>query len=96
MQLSGLNMTTGAGNVELTLPDEGDYAVTISGGVGNFEITVPQGMEARVEIDGVAARELPGRFTKLQDGVWETAGYGSAADRATIHVSAGLGNITIR
>ncbi len=96
MSLSGLDMTTGAGNVALTLPDEGDYAVTISGGVGNFEIAVPQGMEARVEIDGVAAREVPGRFVKLQDGVWETEGYDSAVDRATIHVSAGLGNVTIR
>lgn len=96
MQLSSLDMTTGAGNVELTLPEEGDYAVTISGGVGNFEIDVPPGLEARVEIDGMAVRELPDRFTKLQDGVWATAGYDSATDRATIRVSAGMGNVTIR
>jgi hypothetical protein len=94
--LSSLDMTTGAGNVDLSLPDAGNYAATISGGVGNFEIAVPPGMAARIEIDGMTARELPDRFTKIQDGVWQTAGYDTAADRATIHISAGLGNVTIR
>ena len=36
------------GSVRLTLPDQGDYPVTIKSGVGDVRINVPSGMDARI------------------------------------------------
>ena len=102
MDLSALDMTElviegGVGALDVTLPEAGDYDVSIDGGIGSFDIRIPSSVEARLEVDaGLTSTNVPGRFEKVSDGVWETDGYGSAGDQALIRVSAGIGSINFR
>lgn len=102
MDLRELDLTTleiegGVGALELTLPEAGEYDVNVDGGIGSFDITIPPGVEARLEVDsGLTSTDIPSRFDKIEDGVWETDGYGSAEAQALIRVSAGIGSINFR
>lgn len=101
LDLSDLNLQTlevhsGAGSLTLLLPETGDYTVTIDAGIGAIDIEVPSSLEARLDYDGISIVDVNPQFDKLEDGIWETDGYSTALDRATININTGPGAITIR
>jgi len=97
IELSSLKVNSGVGSLTVILPANGDFTVTIEAGVGGVKLTVPRSLEARVEYDGgLASFDIPDRFDKVGDDVWETDGYSGATNRALINVSAGVGSVDIR
>lgn len=97
LTLSELNLDGGVGNFEVFLPDSGDYEVTVDVGVANVEITIPPGVEARLQLDrGLSTLDVPSRFERVSEGVWETSGYGDAENQVLLDVNVGVSNLEIR
>ena len=97
MQLRRLDVRTGAGRVEIDLPNAaGQTTVNIEGGAGEVIARVPAGVAARVSgvavLGGLEVDE--GRFTRVGDG-WQSPDYESAANRVEIAVRFGAGRVQI-
>lgn len=93
-------LDVGNGGVDLTLPTGGRPEVEVDGGNGSLNLYLPAGMEARVEFeDGDGGVSVDGRFSLVEgdrdEGVYETAGYESAADRVLIRIDGGNGSVRV-
>lgn len=103
LALTGLNVDSGVGNVDVMLPttDE-EYLVDIDGGVGSISITLPEGIEVQIDAKiGVGNMNLPSILNRVDgnddgDGIWETEGYRSASTKITIKFNGGVGSLTVR
>jgi hypothetical protein len=94
--LNSLQVKAGVGSVKIVLPDQGIFEVSIDAGVGSIDLTVPRGLEARIEYDGgLSSLNVPDRFSKKSDRVWETDGYSGATNHTQIKVNAGIGEVNI-
>ena len=102
LQVADFDFDQGSGETSLTLPVSGKVECTINLGSGKLDITLSEGMAARVDLDKGSGNFRPGpRFELVRgkergDGVWETDGYSTAADRISINIDMGSGDITIR
>ncbi|MDH7487792.1 MAG: DUF5668 domain-containing protein [Anaerolineae bacterium] len=106
LDLSGLRVADfrldlGSGETRLKLPASGDMSCSMDLGSGGLDITLPEGMAARVELDKGSGDFRPGpRFQLVRgkergDGVWETAGYATAANRVSMEIDMGSGLVSI-
>lgn len=91
---------SGSGSAKWTLPADGNGRYEFDTGSGSIKIAVPQGVEARIDIDsGSGSFSADSRFVLISgdddNGVWQTAGYGSADERLDIEIDAGSGSVTI-
>lgn len=96
-QLRRLDVHTGAGRVELDLPNAaGKTAVLIEGGAGVVIVRVPEGVAARVSgvavLGGLEVDE--GRFARVGDG-WQSDEFETAANRVDLAVRFGAGRVQI-
>lgn len=88
VQISRATINAGASDLTVTLPKpSGNVPMTISGGASSLTLIVPAGVEYAVTTKGV--------MHSVQ-GVTQSAGYTTAADRVTIEVSIAAGSVTIR
>lgn len=95
--LRRLDLHTGAGRVELDLPNAaGKTAVLIEGGAGVVIVRVPEGVAARVSgvavLGGLEVDE--GRFARVGDG-WQSDEFETAANRVDLAVRFGAGRVQI-
>lgn len=96
IKLTSLKIDTGVGAVTVILPASGDLNVIVQTGVGAVTIRVPKALEGQITYDGgLSSLHAPDRFDKIDDRRWQTAGYGSAKDRVTMKVSAGIGSVDV-
>jgi len=103
LDLSGLKVTdldidSGASSTELTLPAAaGDTHVDIDTGASSLKIHVPQGVAARIRVkSGVASVNIAAaRFPRQDGGLYLSADYPTAANKADITIDAGVGSIEI-
>jgi len=95
----------GVGDADLTIEPGADVILDIDGDVGSIVIHLPDGAEARVEADtDVGSVELPSGLRQMEGspafvgvrGVWETAGYASAASRILIVFNGDVGDLIVR
>jgi hypothetical protein len=92
----------GSGHTTLTLPSSGKVEASLDLGSGGLDITLPGSMEAQVELDKGSGDFRPGPRFKLErgresgDSTWETDNFDGAADRISIEIDMGSGDITIR
>ena len=102
LRVADLHLDLGSGETTLMLPASEEVECTIDGGSGGLDITLPDSMAARVRLDKGSGDFRPGprlqlvRGNERGDGTWETDGYDTAADRISIKIDMGSGNITIR
>ncbi|HEU5288648.1 MAG TPA: DUF5668 domain-containing protein [Candidatus Limnocylindria bacterium] len=88
VRTSRATINAGASDLTVTLPKpSGNVPMTISGGASSLTLIVPAGVEYAVTTKGV--------MHSVQ-GVTQSAGYATAADRVTIEVSIAAGSVTIR
>lgn len=86
VQLSGANVSIGAGHLELALPrPSGEVEVRISAGASGIDLRLPAGAESRVSATGLTSVH----------GVGQTPGYATARDRLTILVSGGATSVNV-
>lgn len=89
------------GSMRFSLPESGEQVMNVESGNGSITLFLPTNMEARIEFDeGNGGINVDGsRFSLVRgdddDGVYETANYGTAADRITLEVDSGNGSISI-
>ncbi len=98
LKVSDLDIDTGASTTEVTLPAAAGYTnVDIDTGASTVKIHIPAGVAARIHVKtGVAAVNVDStRFPRLDNGIYQSADYAGAANRADIAVDAGVGSIDI-
>jgi hypothetical protein len=103
LDLSSLNIVrarleTGASASHVTAPARGASLLDIDAGAASIDIRVPEGTQARIRLkDGVTSVDIDtSRFTRLDGGLYQSAGYDQAANRVDINIEAGFGAITIK
>jgi predicted membrane protein len=94
-------ISSGVGEVRVTIEDGASVTLNISGGVGSTFIDVPNSAAVRLDASsGLGGVNVPGSFARVSgennDGTWETAGFASASARITIVYNGGVGGLTIR
>ncbi len=95
LRATDVQVSTGVGQTVLTLPASGTVQADVNGGVGQTIIYIPAGMAARVDVQhGLGDVSVSGDFTG-EDGVYTSAGYGTAENRVDLEVNGGVGNIVI-
>jgi hypothetical protein len=98
LQLKELNVEAGVGHMDVLFPAEGDrMTARIQGGVGELVLRIPESVAARVRVEGgLGGKQLSSRFHQAGDGTYETAGYGSAANRLDVVVEGGVGSLRVQ
>lgn len=91
-------LKTGASNTHLTLPAQADNTlVDIEAGAASIDVRVPSSVAARIRIkEGISALNIdPVRFPRGDGGLYQSADYDKATNRAEINIQAGVGKIDI-
>ncbi|MBT8224993.1 MAG: hypothetical protein HKP61_11795 [Dactylosporangium sp.] len=99
-KLSGVDLASGAGEIELSLPKAtGTLAVKLTGGAGKFTVHLAKDLPVQVKIDGAGAgvvtidgqtKNAVKAGTELAPSEWA-----SATDRYTVEASAGVSNLVV-
>ena len=99
LKVVDLDIDTGASSTEVTLPaNAGNTRVDIDTGASSLNVRVPTGVAARIRIkSGVASVNVDSnRFPRIEGGLYQSADYATAANRADITIDAGVGSIEIK
>jgi hypothetical protein len=94
---SRVELKTGASSSNVTMPAQGVSFLDVEAGAASVNIHVPDGTAARIRIreEVNSVHVDTHRFPRLDTGLYQSADYESAANRAEIHVEAGLGSVTV-
>lgn len=99
LKVTDLDLNTGASTTEIILPaSAGNTHVDIDTGASTLKITIPVGVAARIQTKtGLATVSVDSnRFPPMGGGLYQSADYASAINRAEISIDAGLGTIEIK
>ena len=94
-----LDIDTGASSTEVTLPaNAGSTLVDIDSGASSVKISIPTGVAARIRVKtGIASVNIDSnRFPPQGGGLYQSADYATAANRADITIDTGVGSVDIR
>jgi hypothetical protein len=94
-----LDIDTGASSTEVNLPaNAGNTLVDVDSGAASLSLRVPTGVAARIRIkSGLASINVDSaRFPRLDGGIYQSADYATAANRADITLETGVGSVDIR
>jgi hypothetical protein len=98
LKVVGLEIDTGASSTELSLPvNAGNTLVDIQSGAAALKVHVPAAVAARIKVkSGVASINVDSnRFPRLDGGLYQSADYATAANRAEINIDTGVGSVEI-
>lgn len=86
----------GASAMDVKLGDlYANTKVKVKAGVADINLSIPQGSGCRIVTKtGLSSRDFKG-FTKISQGVYETQGYNSAANKINIEFEGGLANFNV-
>ena len=93
--LSGLNLHTGVGSMNVELP-AGDYSADLSCGVGKIVLTLPENAAVRIYADSGLGNTTANSHYQLVDGYYVSAAFSESAPFATITISTGIGSIVLQ
>jgi hypothetical protein len=98
LKVTDLKVSTGASKTDLTLPaNAGSTMVKVELGAASLDMLVPQGVAARIRAEhGAAAIEIDTARFPYSNGIYESADYSSAQNKADIKIEAGAGKVTVR
>jgi hypothetical protein len=95
LELTGLHVNGGVGEVVVTLPETGGYSASFDLGVGATRIRIPEGVAASIRIDnGIGSVNVNGDFVRSGER-YQTPGFDQARDRVEMTVDGGIGAITV-
>jgi len=95
--VKSLDVKSGSGALNVTLPDGGDYEAKLEADLGAVTVTLPDSLEARFDIS-VDLGKVSADNNRLKSAGadrWETDGYATATNRATVTIKSGSGSVTI-
>jgi hypothetical protein len=99
LKVIDLDIDTGASSTEVTLPaNAGNTRVDIDTGASSLNVRIPTGVAARIRVkSGVASVNVDSnRFPRVDGGLYQSADYATAANRADITIDTGVGSVEIR
>ena len=88
-----------ASSTKVSLPaNAGNTRVDIDSGASSLILHVPSGVAARIRVkSGIASINIDSnRFPRQEGGLYESADYASAANRADITIDTGVGSVEIK
>lgn len=98
LQVTDLNVETGASSAEITLPAHASLTrVQISSGVSAVKVCIPEGVAARIRTQtGLAAVNVnPNRFPSQGGGIYQSPDFTTADNRIELEVESGVGAVDI-
>lgn len=97
LKVTDLKVSTGASKTDVTLPaNAGMTTVKVELGAASFDMVVPQGVAARIRSEhGAAAIEIDTARFPYSNGIYESADYSSAQNKADIKIEAGAGRVAV-
>jgi hypothetical protein len=99
VQLTELNMDTGASSSNIKLPSEVPFCkVDIDSGAASVVIEVPEGVAALINVDDSfgSINIDTTRFLPVGSKMYQSADYATAERRAELRVQTGAGSITVK
>ncbi len=98
LKVTDLKVSTGASKTDLTLPvSAGMTTVKVELGAASLDMVVPQGVAARIRAEhGVAAIEIDTARFPYSNGIYESADFSLAQNKADILIQAGAGKVAVR
>ena len=98
VQATHVELSTGASSSNVTLPARGASFLEVESGAASVNIRVPEATAARIRVkEGVSAINVDtNRFPRLDSGLYQSADFDTAADRAEINIESGLGSVTVK
>lgn len=98
VKVTDLRLNTGANKTDLLLPaNAGKTDVRVELGAASLDIVVPQGVAARIRAEqGVSAIQIDTSRFSYSNGIYESADFSSAPNKADIMIQAGAGRVTVR
>ncbi len=99
LKVVDLDIDTGASSTEVILPaNAGNTRVDIDTGASSLNVRIPMGVAGRIRVkSGVAAVNVDSnRFPRVEGGLYQSADYATAANRADITIDAGVGSIEVK
>jgi hypothetical protein len=98
LQVTNLNIDTGASNTKVILPAKaGQTHVDLDGGAASILFEIPEGVAAKIQVDsGLAAIEINrARFPRVGE-FYQSADYETAANKVEITANVGAGSLRIQ
>jgi hypothetical protein len=97
LKVTDVDIDTGASSTELTLPaNAGVTSAKIDAGAASVKVRIPEGVAAKIRIkSGLAGINVAARFPKVDNGLYQSADYATAANRADIAIETGVGSVDI-
>jgi len=99
LKVTDLDLDTGASSAEVILPaNAGNTHVEIDTGASSLNVRIPPSVSARIRVkSGVAAVNVDSnRFPRLESGLYQSADYANAANRADITINTGVGSVEVK
>ena len=99
LKVVDLDIDTGASSTEVSLPaNAGNTRVDIDSGASSINLHIPTGVAARIRVkSGIASVNVDSNRFPLQDGgLYQSADYATAANRADITIDTGVGSVEIK
>jgi len=97
MNITGLDLDTGASETKLTLPSRGRFKADLDLGAASLEVIVPDGLSARIRAS-IGAAELKvdeARFPR-NGGYYQSPDFATAANTVDMTIDAGAASIRVR
>jgi hypothetical protein len=94
-----LDINTGASSTEVNLPaNAGNTRVDIDSGAASLNLRIPAGVAARIKVkSGIASVNVDSnRFPRVDSGLYQSADFATAANRADITIDTGVGSVEIK
>jgi hypothetical protein len=98
LKVAELDIQAGASSTEVSLPaNAGNTLVDIHTGASSLKIHIPAAVAARIKVkSGLASVNVDSsRFPRLDGGLYQSADYATAANRADITIDTGVGSVDI-
>ncbi len=99
LKVVDLDIDTGASSTQISLPaNAGNTRVDIDSGAASLNLSIPTGVAARIRVkSGIASVNVDSiRFPRLEAGIYQSADYATAANRADITIDTGVGSVEIK
>ena len=95
LKVTNLNLKGGVGKATVILPASAVVTANIESDVGEITVRLPRGMQARIQATSdIGSVRLPGDFQRTGD-TSTSKGYTNSSNRVDLHVTSGVGQITV-
>ncbi|MGZ9234229.1 MAG: LiaI-LiaF-like domain-containing protein [Anaerolineales bacterium] len=93
-----IELETGASSSNVTMPARGVSLLDVEGGVASVNVRVPETTSARIRVkEGAASVNVDTtRFPRLDSGLFQSADFDTAVNRAEINVESSLGSVSVK